>query len=287
YHAVTVCDEKLVRVPFGDKTLIFHGDGTNNFPEYLSGIPLTRQVEFQIDLIPGDAPVARAPYRLAPSWSSVYSKIDLRSGYHQLRAHEEDILKTAFRTRYGRYEFQVMPLVLTNAPAVFIDLMYRVCKPHLEKFMIIFIDDILIYSKSKQEHEEHLKLILELLKKEEFAPILALPEGAENFIVYCDSLHKGCVDAEREGSVPEGLGSRLDMTTAIPSGILMGKERTDHPNSCKDMLRTCEIDIDTLFDGRGQREVQITGPEIIHETTKRDKIVQIKTGFQLLVIDNE
>ncbi|GKB14774.1 putative reverse transcriptase domain-containing protein [Tanacetum coccineum] len=99
--------------------------------------------------------------------SSVYSKINLRSGYHQLRVCEEDIPKTAFRTRYGHYEFQVMPFGLTNAPTVFMDMMNRVCKPYLDKFLIVFIDDILIYSKSKKEHEEHLKLILELLKKEE------------------------------------------------------------------------------------------------------------------------
>ncbi|GJS61017.1 putative reverse transcriptase domain-containing protein [Tanacetum coccineum] len=107
--------------------------------------------------------------------SSVYLKIDLRSGYHQLRVREEDIPKTAFRTRYSHYEFQVMPFGLTNAPAVFIDLMNRVCKPYLDKFVIIYIDDILIYSKNKQEHEEHLKLILELLKKEELYAIF--PRG--------------------------------------------------------------------------------------------------------------
>ncbi|GJS76009.1 putative reverse transcriptase domain-containing protein [Tanacetum coccineum] len=269
------------------------------FPEDLSGLPPTRQVEFQIDLVPGAAPVARAPYRLAPSemkelseqlkelsdkgfirpssspWgapvlfvkkkdgsfrmcidyrelnklmvknryplpriddlfdqlqgSSVYSKIDLRSGYHQLRVRKEDIPKTAFRTRYGHYEFQVMLFGLTNAPAVFMDLMNRVCKPYLDKFMIVFIDDILIYSKNKQEHEEHLKQILELLKKEELyakfskyefwiskvlflghmidskgihvdpakieklcsAPILTVPEGSKDFIAYCDTLRKG------------------------------------------------------------------------------------------------
>nr|GFC60334.1 hypothetical protein [Tanacetum cinerariifolium] len=99
--------------------------------------------------------------------SSVYSKIDLRLGYHQLRVREEDIPKIAFRTRYGHYEFQVMPSGLTNVPAVFMDLMNRVCKPYLDKFVIVFIDDILIYSKDEKEHEEHLKVILELLKKEE------------------------------------------------------------------------------------------------------------------------
>ncbi|GJT67934.1 putative reverse transcriptase domain-containing protein [Tanacetum coccineum] len=173
----------------------------------LPGLPLVRQVEFQIDLIPGTTPVARSPYRLAPSemqelsdqlqeladqgfirpstspWgapvlfvkkkdgsfrmcSSVYSKIDLRSGYHQLRVRDEDIPKTAFRTSYGHYEFQVMSFGLTNTLAVFMDLMNRVCKPYLEKFIIVFIDDILIYSRNKEEHANHLRIILELLKKE-------------------------------------------------------------------------------------------------------------------------
>ncbi|GKA18283.1 putative reverse transcriptase domain-containing protein [Tanacetum coccineum] len=225
------------------------------FPEDLPGLPPARPVEFQIDLIPGAAPVARAPsspwgapvlfvkkkdgsFRMCIDYrelnkltvknryplpriddlfdqlqgSSIYSKIDLRSGYHQLRVREQDIPKTAFRTRYGHYEFQVMPFGLTNAPAVFMDLMNRVCKPYLDKFVIVFIDDILIYSKDEKEHEEHLKAILELLKKEKLyakfskcefwipklikqklcsAPILALPEGSEDFVVYCDASHKG------------------------------------------------------------------------------------------------
>ncbi|GJX90361.1 reverse transcriptase domain-containing protein [Tanacetum coccineum] len=106
----------------------------------------------------------------ASEWSSLFERvleIDLRSGYHQLRIKEEDIPITAFRTQYGHFEFQVMPFGLTNTPSVFMDLMNRVCKPYLDKFVIVFIDDILLYSKDKKEHGEHLKIILELLKKEQ------------------------------------------------------------------------------------------------------------------------
>ncbi|GKC67020.1 putative reverse transcriptase domain-containing protein [Tanacetum coccineum] len=327
YHALIVCDKKVVHIPYGDEVLIIPmamnitrktqvtskktedqskekrledvpivREFLEVFPEDLPGLPPARQVEFQIDLVPGAAHVARASYQLAPTelqelstqlqelsdrgfirpssspWgalvlfvkkkdgsfqmcidyrelnrltvknrypllrinylfdqlqgSRVYSNIDLRSGYHQLRVREEDIPKTAFRTRYAHYEFQVMLFGLTNVPTIFMDLMNRVCKPYLDRFVIVFIDDILIYSKRRKEHEGHFKLILsegihvdpakiqsikdwaspktpteirqfletafQLLKHKLCSvPILALPEGSENFVVYCDASHKG------------------------------------------------------------------------------------------------
>ena len=96
--------------------------------------------------------------------SRVYSKIDLRTSYHQLRVRETDIPKTAFRKRYGHFEFTVMPFGLTNAPAAFMDLMHRVFQPYLDQFIVVFVDDILIYSQSEWEHEYHLRILLQLLR---------------------------------------------------------------------------------------------------------------------------
>ena len=205
------------------------------FPEELPGLPPEREIDFPIELVPGTAPISRAPYRMSASelaelkkqlaelldkgfirpsaspWgapvlfvkkkdgslrlcidyrqlnqmtvknryplpriddlfdqlqgAAVFSKIDLRSGYYQLRVRPEDVPKTAFRTRYGHFEFLVMPFGLTNAPAAFMDLMNRVFQPYLDRFVIVFIDDILVYSRSEAEHVEHLRIVLRILRE--------------------------------------------------------------------------------------------------------------------------
>ncbi|GJR25238.1 putative reverse transcriptase domain-containing protein [Tanacetum coccineum] len=171
------------------------------FPEDLSGLPPSCEVEFCIDLIPGAMPVAKSPYRLAPTemqelsnqlkelkdkgfirpssspWGALVLFVKKTDGSFRMCIDYQELKKLTIKnfyplpriddlTRYGHIEFTVMPFGLTNTPAVFMDLMNRVCKPYLDKFVIVFIDDILVYLKSKEEHEVHLKLILELLEKE-------------------------------------------------------------------------------------------------------------------------
>nr|GEY51078.1 putative reverse transcriptase domain-containing protein [Tanacetum cinerariifolium] len=164
HDAVIACGEKVIRISYGNKMLIVKSDKGTSLLKVISCIKAhyREQVDYQESLS------SLRIYDLFDQLqgSSMYSKIDPRSGYHQLHIKEQDIPITAFRTRYGHFEFQVMPFGLTNVPAVFIDLMNHVCKPYLDKFVIVFIVDILFYSKEEEEHEKHLKIILELVKKE-------------------------------------------------------------------------------------------------------------------------
>nr|GEX11774.1 hypothetical protein [Tanacetum cinerariifolium] len=175
HDAVIICGEKVVHIPHGNKTLTVESkkkpnkkrledvhvirDFTKVFPNDLSRLPPSRQVEFRIDLVPGATPVARVhciiwhclrrelSEQLREMLEKGFIRLSSSSWRAPLRIKEEDIPITAFRTRYGHFEFQVMPFELTNSPTVFMDLMNRVCKPYLDKFVNVFIDDILVYSK--------------------------------------------------------------------------------------------------------------------------------------------
>ncbi|GJT35173.1 putative reverse transcriptase domain-containing protein [Tanacetum coccineum] len=155
------------------------------FPDELPGLPPAREIEFGIELIPGAEPISKAPYRMAPvelkelkepitgevgdclfrpsvsPWGAPVLFVKKKDGSMRLCMISTTPL-TAFRTRYGHYEFLVMPFGLTNAPAVFMDLMNRIFHEYLDKFVIVFIDDILVYSKSEEEHERPLRIVLEI-----------------------------------------------------------------------------------------------------------------------------
>ncbi|KAG8503243.1 hypothetical protein CXB51_001187 [Gossypium anomalum] len=154
-------------------------DFSDVFPEELPGLPLIREVEFAIELVPGTALISIALYRMAPielkelkvqlqeltdRGATVFSKINLRSGYYQLQVKDSDVPKTAFRMRYRHYEFLVMPFRLTDAPAIFMDLMNQIFRPYLDRFVVVFIDNILIYSRDESKHAEHLRIVLQTLR---------------------------------------------------------------------------------------------------------------------------
>ncbi|GKE68471.1 putative reverse transcriptase domain-containing protein, partial [Tanacetum coccineum] len=186
-------------------------------------------------------PVAKSPYRLALSkMQELFGKLqELQDkGYHQLRVHEDDIPKTAFRTRYGRFKFTVMPFGMTNTPAVFMDLMNRVCKPYLDKFIIVFIDDILIYSNTREEHEVHLKLVLESLRKEKlYAKFFLMGDALSRK----EKVKSRRVRGMKLAAQSEALNYRLS-TRCAPFKALYGRK-------CRSLVLWAEI-----------RESSLTGP---------------------------
>nr|GEV17800.1 reverse transcriptase domain-containing protein [Tanacetum cinerariifolium] len=199
HKAEIICHEKVVKIPLLDgKVLKVLGEKQKEKMRQLKSAKAKEKEQEEIVVV--------------RDFLEIFPKIDLRSGYHQLRVHEDDILKTTFRTHYGHFEFTIMPFGLTNAPVVFMDLINRVCRPYLDKFVIVFIDDILIYSKTQEEHVEHLRSVrLSIGGKEQEltfqtlkdklcnAPVLALPDGPKDFVVYCDAfgIGLGCVLMQR------------------------------------------------------------------------------------------
>nr|GEU89433.1 putative reverse transcriptase domain-containing protein [Tanacetum cinerariifolium] len=206
-----------------EDVLIVREFSLDDFSEDLPRLPPTQQVKFQINLVLGVAPIARSSYRVC----------------------EDDISKTAFRTRYGHYEFQVMPFGLINALAVFVDLMNWVCNPYLEKSMIVFIDVILVYSKSKEDHEEHLKLILELLKKEELRKPKVIPSSTQVKTYGPTKSFKAGLDSQMHNNIM-AVGSR-DRLPMLATG------RYAHWQSC--FLRY----IDTRPNGDALRKCILEG----------------------------
>ncbi|KAK4382892.1 Transposon Tf2-12 polyprotein [Sesamum angolense] len=220
------------------------------FPDDLPGLPPHREVNFTVETLPGVAPISIAPYRMAPvelqelkkqleellekgfvrpstsPWgapvlfvkkkddqlkgATIFSKIDLRSGYWQLRIAEKDILKTAFRTRSGHYEFLVMPFGLTNAPAAFMALMNRTFQEYLDQFVIVFIDDILVYSKNREEHEQHLRIVLQILKEKELYAELSKCEFWVNQVVFLGHVISG------DGVMPDPSKVKAIMEWRVP-----------------------------------------------------------------------
>nr|GFB11375.1 reverse transcriptase [Tanacetum cinerariifolium] len=204
---------------------------------------------------------------------------------NRLRVREEDIPKTAFKTRYGHYEIQVMPFGLTNAPAVFMDLMNRVSKPYLDKFVIVFIDDMLIYSKDEKENEEHLKAILELLKKRSCMPNspsvnFGFPEYSSSVtkeqeplrvraLVMTISLDlpKQILNAQTEVRKPENIKNEY------VRGML--DENAKNPEAIREQIKAAPFE--ALYGRKCYspicwtkvREAQIIGPELIQEMTEQ------------------
>nr|GEW67348.1 putative reverse transcriptase domain-containing protein [Tanacetum cinerariifolium] len=242
------------------------------------------------------------------------NKLMIKNRYHQFRIKEDDISITAFRTRYGHFEFQVMSFGLTNAPVVFMDLMNRVCKPYLDKFVIVFIDDILTYSKNKKEHGENLKILLELLKREQFyakfskitmdfvSGLPRMPNRYDSIWVIVDRLTKLAHFLPiKNTNDMEKLTQLYQKEVVYRHGVSISiiSDRDHHFTSrfCRLLQKAfgTNLDMSTAYhpqtDGQIERTIQmlknmlracvidfgnsqLTGPELIRETT--EKIVKIK-----------